>query len=164
MSPAPRLHAVTHTDLVELRSQLAGLRTELIERMEKEGKRIDGLFSEHDVRYGQRFDAQVLALNAALVAAEKAVAAALAATKETNLAAQQAADRAVQKAEIANEQRFGQINEKLDAGVERDAAFSKQLSLIVGSGTGLKAGWGYLVAGLASASILYNLFVAMAKP
>jgi hypothetical protein len=157
MSPTAKAHPVTHGDLVEMRTQLVALREELIGRMDKEGSRIDGLFAEHDTRYGQRFDAQERALNAALVAAEKTVTAALAATKESNAAAQAAADRAVQKAEVANEQRFSNIVEKLDA-------LSAQVGLISGTGTGLKAGWQYLIAALAAASILYNLIGAIAKP
>jgi len=154
MSPSVRLHQVTHGDLLELRTQLVALRADLVERMDKEASRIDGLFAEHDVRYGQRFDAQERALNAALAAAEKTVNAALAATKESNAAAQAAADKAVQKAEVANEQRFGAIIEKLDA-------VRAEVSLISNTGAGLKAGWQYAIAALAAASILYNLFVAM---
>lgn len=156
---------------MDLRSQLVALRTELLERMENEGARIDGLFSEHDTRYGQRFDAQERALNAALVAAEKTVTAALAATKESNAAAQAAADRAVQKAEIANDQRFGTIVEKLDSvaaqvaplsgTVEKLDAVVAQVALLSGTGKGLNAMWGYIVGGLAVISIIYNLFVAI---
>lgn len=58
------------------------------------------LLAEMDLRYQQRYDAQIKALNAALLAAEKAVATALLSAKE-----------AVNKAETAAERRFASVNE-----------------------------------------------------
>jgi hypothetical protein len=126
---------VSHRDLADLREQVLTL-------IKTEGDRVDAILAEHDVRYEQRFRAQGEALSAALTAAEKAVAAALAAAEKASASTQAAADRAVQKAEIANDQRFGTIVEKLDA-------VAAQVGLLAGTGTGLKAGWGYLVAGIA---------------
>lgn len=58
------------------------------------------LLTEMDLRYQQRFDAQTRALEAALLAAEKAVGTALT-----------AAEKAVNKAEFAAEKRFEGVNE-----------------------------------------------------
>lgn len=131
---------------------------------------ITALFKEHDVRYEQRFQAQGEALAAALSAAEKAVGAALT-----------AADRAVQKAEMATDkrfesvnefrqalndmvrdllprkeadQRFGQVSEKLDELLRRQDKSE-------GTGTGLKAGWGYLMTALVALSLIYNIYVSV---
>ena len=133
---------VSHRDLAELRDQVLML-------IKTEGDRVDAILSEHDVRYGQRFDAQEAALKAALTAAEKAVAAALAAAERASLSTQAAADKAVQKAELANDQRFGTIVEKLD-GV------AAQVGLLAGTGSGLKAGWGYLVAAVAAIAAIIS--------
>jgi Flp pilus assembly protein TadB len=80
------------------------------------------LIESNDTRYGQRFEAQQVATNAAFVAqttamttafaAQKvAIDAAFAAQKEAVNAALAAADRAVSKAEIASEKRFDNVNE-----------------------------------------------------
>jgi hypothetical protein len=58
------------------------------------------LMDERDVRYGQRFEAQQKALDAALASQKEATANALA-----------AADRAVTKAEDASNKRFDSVNE-----------------------------------------------------
>jgi hypothetical protein len=58
------------------------------------------LLAEMDLRYQQRYDAQIKALDAALLAAEKAVQTALT-----------AAEKAVAKAETAAEKRFESVNE-----------------------------------------------------
>lgn len=58
------------------------------------------LMAEMDLRYQQRYDAQIKALDAALLAAEKAVQSALT-----------AAQQAVAKAETAAEKRFESVNE-----------------------------------------------------
>ena len=58
------------------------------------------LLDERDLRYQQRYDASKLALDAALLAAEKAVQTALT-----------AAEKAVTKAESAAEKRFDSVNE-----------------------------------------------------
>jgi hypothetical protein len=154
MAPSSHLHPVTHNDLVELRDQLIATRVDLVERMDKEGARIDGLFAEHDVRYGQRFDAQGEALEAARTAAEKAVAAALAAAEKASAFAQASADRAVTKAETAADERFKMFGEKIDE-------LTRVVNLSAGAGSGLKAGWAYLVGGLAVISIIYNIFRGM---
>ena len=151
MTPKPpsTLAIATHADLMDMRDRLLKI-------VEDEGARVNALLAEHDVRYEQRFRAQGEALSAALTAAEKAVAAALAAAEKASAFAQAAADRAVQKAEIANDERFKSFGEKIDE-------LTRVVNLSTGSGSGLKAGWGYLVGALAAVSIIYNLFMAMTK-
>ena len=151
MTPKPpsTLAIAAHADLMDMRDRLLKI-------VEDEGARVNALLAEHDVRYEQRFRAQGEALSAALTAAEKAVAAALAAAEKASAFAQAAADRAVQKAEIANDERFKSFGEKIDE-------LTRVVNLSTGSGSGLKAGWGYLVGALAAVSIIYNLFMAMTK-
>src|ERR1035437_9239771 len=152
MTPKPpsTLAIAAHADLMDMRDRLLKI-------VEDEGARVNALLAEHDVRYEQRFRAQGEALSAALTAAEKAVAAALAAAEKASAFAQAAADRAVQKAEIANDQRFANLMEKLDE-------LTRKVDVSIGAGKGLNSAWGYIVGGIAVISILYNLFVAMAKP
>jgi hypothetical protein len=61
---------------------------------------LESLISERDRRYEQKFNDTKIAVDAALIAADKAVAAALAGQKE-----------AVTKAEVAAEKRFESVNE-----------------------------------------------------
>lgn len=68
--------------------------------LDERDKHITALLSEMDLRYQQRYDAQIKALDAALLAAEKAVQTALT-----------AAEKAVTKAEVAAEKRFDSVNE-----------------------------------------------------
>lgn len=67
---------------------------------EAESKRVDQLIAEKDKQYQQRFGDTKIAVDAALIAADKAVSAALANQKE-----------AVTKAESAAEKRFESVNE-----------------------------------------------------
>lgn len=79
-----------------------------------ETARIDNLqriMDERDKQYAQRFEAQQKAVADALQAAKEAVANALLAVKETTGNTLAAADKAVAKAELANEKRFESQNE-----------------------------------------------------
>lgn len=80
------------------------------------------LIEANDMRYGQRFEAQQVATNAAFLAQQTAmqtaftaqkvaIDAAFAAQKEAITAALASADRAVSKAEVASEKRFDSVNE-----------------------------------------------------
>lgn len=101
---------------------------------------VDRVFTEHDLRYQQRFDAQAQAIKDALLAAEKAVS----------------------KAETANEKRFDGVNEFRRALTDQTATFVSRIEFNAlkermdrsdGRAGGFSAGWGYLigVAGLAVA-------------
>lgn len=61
---------------------------------------IEARLRDADLRYSQRYDAQTIAVNAALLAAKEAIGAALL-----------AAEKAVTKAEMASEKRFEAVNE-----------------------------------------------------
>ena len=107
---------------------------------------VERIVGESDRRNQQRFEAQEKAVQAALAGAE----------------------RAVTKAEAASEKRFDSLNEIRGAMADqaahlmgreeaniRMASIEKELQAAVaridraeGSGSGLKAGWGYLIAGL----------------
>jgi hypothetical protein len=122
------------------------------------------LLEAYDLRYGQRFIAQELAVKDALVGQEKAVTAALV-----------AADRAVAKAETAAEKRFESVNEfraqlkdqqiGLLSRAEADAEFRAIREIITsqakeiaalreyrsetgGRGQGIDNSWRYLVSGV----------------
>lgn len=136
----------THSDLADMRDRILKI-------VETEGNRVNALLAEHDVRYEQRFRAQGEALSAALTAAEKAVAAALAAAEKASAFAQSAADRAVQKAELANDERFRMFGEKIDE-------LTRVVNLSTGAGSGLKAGWGYVLGALVAISTLVNIYLS----
>ena len=104
------------------------------------------LLMEVDLRNQQRFEAQEKAVQAALVGAE----------------------RAVLKAEAAAEKRFEAMNEirgamsdqgrmligreealaRMSGLEEKVGALTERLDKAEGSGSGLKAGWGYLIGGV----------------
>ena len=114
---------------------------------------VRALLAEMDLRYQQRYDAQIKALDAALLAAEKAVQTALT-----------AAEKAVTKAETAAEKRFEGLNELRgivsDVGQlqmpraeaeQRLTGMAKEIDELKRSrdqGTGARSLWGYLVAGV----------------
>lgn len=106
-------------------------------------KYIQDLMAERDLRYQQRFEAQTSAIHAALLAAEKAVT----------------------KAETANERRFESVNEFREtlsdqaatfisrvefealrsAYAERIRELAERLDKTEGRSSGLTSGWGYLI-------------------
>ena len=73
--------------------------------------RVEDKIAERDKQYTQRFDAQEKAVVAALAASKEAVSAAFNATEKAVGAALAAAKEAVQKAEAASEKRFESVNE-----------------------------------------------------
>lgn len=107
------------------------------------------ILAEKDLRYQQRFEAQTLAINAAMAAAEKAVS----------------------KAEAANERRFDAVNEfratladqagqfvtkvELNGLVERFTDLVARVDRSEGKSGGMDAAWGYLfgAAGIATAVV-----------
>ena len=113
------------------------------------------LLAEMDLRYQQRFDAQNTALDAARLAAKEGVTTALT-----------AAEKAVNKAEIAAEKRFESVNEfraqltdqaatflqrneyetAHQSVVEKIADLSARLDRTEGAKTGLDSGWKILIA------------------
>jgi hypothetical protein len=113
------------------------------------------LLSEMDLRYQQRYDAQIKALDAALLAAEKAVQTALT-----------AAEKAVNKAETAAEKRFEAVNEfraalsdqaatlmprteaeaRYQSNADKIADLITRLDKMEARSRGISAGWGYLIA------------------
>jgi hypothetical protein len=103
----------------------------------------ESLLREMDLRYQQRYDASNLALNAALLAAEKAVATAMI-----------AAEKAVQKAEVAADKRFDLLNE-LRMGVATREQFESletivntlkdDISAIRGKSSGTSASWAMML-------------------
>lgn len=125
----------------------------------------DRKFSDHDVRYQQRFDASQQALSAAMVASEKAINSAMVASEKAINAALMSAAQAVQKAETASENRFSSVNEfraqladqtatfipRIEAETrfvsisEKLDALSSRIDKSEGSGQGLSKGWGILL-------------------
>jgi hypothetical protein len=120
------------------------------------------LLAEMDLRYQQRFDAQSLALNAALLSAEKAVQTALI-----------AAEKAVAKAETAAEKRFDAVNEFRGAyqdiiaqqmprveAEQRLTAMAEKIDDLKGSNrAGANALWGYMAAAAAIAVAVIALIL-----
>lgn len=133
----------------------------------------EALLAAYDLRYGQRFIAQELAVKDALVGQEKAVTAALV-----------AADRAVAKAETAAEKRFESVNEfraqlkdqqiGLLSRAEADSEFraireivgaqAKEITTIreaqsvsFGKGAGLQAGWAIALAVLGAVGTIAGI-------
>lgn len=116
---------------------------------------ITRLMDERDRRYGERFDAQALAVAAALAAAEKATT----------------------KAEGAAERRFEAVNEfrgqqqdiisTFMPRAEADLAMAnvqKQLDEIKGTRrAGLEAGWGYLVGAVGLLAGVAGLVIALSQ-
>lgn len=93
---------------------------------------IERILTERDVRYQQRFEAQTSAINAAL----------------------QAAKEAVIKAENATERRFEAVNEFRQTLSDQAGTFvsraeynalKERMDRGEGRGSGLSAGWGYIV-------------------
>jgi hypothetical protein len=135
---------------------------------------LEVLISTNDRRYEQRFNDTKIAVDAALIAADKAVAAALAGQKE-----------AVTKAEVAAEKRFESVNEfrntlsdqqrmllpRLEAevkfvNIEKNFdSMQKEISSLresranhTGVGTGMKEIWGYIVGAIGLLVLLLNAF------
>ncbi len=123
---------------------------------------VEALLREKDARDQQRFDAQSLALNAALLSAEKAVQTALI-----------AAEKAVTKAETAAEKRFDAVNEFRGAyqdiiaqqmpraeAEQRLTSMAEKLDDLKGSSrAGANALWGYLAAAAAIAVAVVALIL-----
>ena len=112
------------------------------------------IISERDRQYAQRFEAQQKAVDAALVAQDKATSAAFAAAKEAvaaALAAQEratnaaftAANSAVTKAEMANEKRLDNVNEFRGQLKDQAAGFVTRAELIA-----TVVGFGGLIIGM----------------
>jgi len=130
---------------------------------------LERLMDEADKRYQQRFEAQSLGVNTALLAAKEAVGAALQAAKE-----------AVAKAEAASERRFEGVNEfrkslndmqttlmprneadrAMSAMNDKLAMLSSRMDKAEGAGGGLKAGWGYLIGAVGLAGAVVSFFAS----
>jgi hypothetical protein len=128
------------------------------------------LMDERDRRYEQRFSDQNLAVSAALASAEKAVQAALV-----------AADRAVAKAELAADKRFDSVNEfrqqlndqatqfmtrsegsaLIDRNTKDIQELKDRINTSQGRGTGIQAGWGYLIGAVGLAGGLVGLYASL---
>jgi hypothetical protein len=130
---------------------------------------VDRLFHEKDVRDQQRFEAQTVAVKAALDAQEKAVAAALA-----------AAAQAVDKAESAATKRFESLNElrgmtndlasRLMTKSEADLrlrSLESRMDRLEAERGGLHRGWLLLLGALGGVGTLigvYSFVTKKAKP
>jgi len=162
--PGPTLHAYVETRFTLLNEEMKGLKLH-----------IDRAFTESDLRYQQRFDAQAKALEAAFQTAKEAVQAALS-----------AADRAVSKAELAADKRFESVNEfrktlddqqrtlmprsEVQVTVQRLEEKLLSLQKTVDSNQderrGIKGGWGYAVGvvGLIATLLVIATFVINRAP
>lgn len=130
---------------------------------------IDGQLAGMDLRYQQRYDAQIKALDAALLAAEKAVQTALT-----------AAEKAVTKAEVAAEKRFEAVNEFRQVLTDQTSTFLPRTEYITahesleklvttltdrfnqaeGHGSGITAAWGYLAGAIGLAAAVVSIIIA----
>jgi hypothetical protein len=111
---------------------------------------LKALLAEMDLRYQQRFDAQTTAINAALLAAEKAV------TK-----AETAADK---RFELLNELRMGVATKSdYEAQEKLITSISSRLDKQEGKSTGLTSGWGYLIGAIGLISVVVSLFITLTK-
>jgi hypothetical protein len=119
------------------------------------------LLREHDLRYEQRYLAQERAVNAAVIASEKAL----------------------QKVEAAVEKRFDSVNEfrqtlsdqtrtfvpRMEFEVVRDALrtelarVSTMLESLKGHSSGLASGWVYLISIVSLAQMLVTAYVLLSR-
>lgn len=140
-------------------------------------RQLDGLTRMLDERYATQtkatdkaFEAQQTAMQAALTAAETAVSKAL-----------ESAEKAVTKAESAAEKRFDAVNEfrgqlsdqaatlmpraesnaRHEAAAEKIDALNTRLDKAEGRGTGLNAGWIYLLGAIAAIGTIVSFYLAM---
>ena len=125
-------------------------------------------FTDSDLRYQQRFDAQTKALDAALAAQKEAV-----------LTAMVAAERATTKAETAADKRFESVNEfrqsltdqtatfmprteavsRMDSLAEKIDDLKSRVGAFQGRSAGLNAGWVYLLGAVAAGSTLISIIL-----
>lgn len=132
----------------------------------------DARLRDSDLRYQQRFDAQTIAVNAALLAAKEAIGAALL-----------AAEKGVAKAEAASDRRFEGVNEfrqslndiqtTLIPRAEADARFQatedkldvlrQRIDKSEGAGGGLQKGWTILLGAVTLISTLFAIYFLLAK-
>jgi chloramphenicol 3-O-phosphotransferase len=174
MTPMESNERASHGEVVSLREYLVVLINEkhayAVGLIKEKTDFSVGLLREADLRHEQRFRGQNEAVTTALASAEKAVNAALA-----------AADRAVLKAEGASDKRFDSVNEfrsslndmvrDLLPRKEADQRFTgitEKLDEVMrrqdkseGTGGGLKAGWGYLVAGIITIATIINMAISL---
>jgi len=136
--------------------ELAMAETDIPDRLAALRQHIDSELVSLRREIDQRFEGMKEATTTAMAAAEKATAAAL-----------NAAQRAVEKAETASERRFDGVNEfraalsdqqntlmpraeamsRFTAVEEKVTGLSSRIDRGEGRGSGLSAGWGYLVGG-----------------
>jgi hypothetical protein len=115
-------------------------------------------FSNSDLRYQQRFDAQKEALSAAFAAQETATNAALAAQKEAVTKAEAAAN---ERFKLLNELRSGvATKEQVEALALRLSDLKERLDKSEGHGAGLNAGWIYLLGAVAAIGTVVSLLIA----
>lgn len=127
------------TEQDQLTAAIVEMRTH-VERLFQERDRLtDKLETERDLRYQQRWEAQVKAVTDAMLAAEKAIAAALT-----------AAEKAVLKAETAANGVTGELRDALGKMEQR---FTEKIEDVVGQqnvtagrNTGSSATWAYVIA------------------
>ena len=169
---ARRLDGERVSDAKRIDAEIAGLKEYLKD-----------LMAAHDKRYEQRYEAQLNALDVALVAQKEAVKDAFAAQKEAINAALASADRAVSKAEIAAEKRFESVNEfrntlsdqqrnlmprqeaenRLNALAEKIGVLEGFRTETLSRGVGTKEGWGQSASAVALVvSVLALLGMAIA--
>lgn len=113
------------------------------------------LIANNDKRYEQRFNDTKIAVDAALIAADKAVTAALAGQKEAVTKAEVAAEKRFEsvnefRSTLANQQRSLMPRQEYEANHKAladriDKIESKEL-VVEGKGGGIKEGWGWAVA------------------
>jgi len=133
---------------------------------------IESLFAEKDKRYEQKFNDTKIAVDAALMAADKAVAAALSAQKE-----------AVTKAEVAAEKRFESVNEFRNtlSDQQRNLMPRSEVEILIkslneklemlkirevteqGKSTGISSSWAMIVGGIAVVSAIIALLLNAIK-
>ena len=124
----------------------------------------EALFASADQRYVQRFTSADDAVNAAFLAQKTAIDAALAAADRAVAKAETAAEKRFEgvnefRAQLADQQRtlmpraeadieFRSLREKLDALLGRIEALTLKIERADGKGSGLQAGWLYLIGGI----------------
>ena len=133
---------------------------------------VEAMLVQSDLRYQQRFDAQTIAVNAAMSAAEKAINTALLAS-----------EKAVLKAETASERRFESVNEfrgslndmvstliprkeadeRFKALAEKLDALQGRIDKNEGSGAGMRQGWGLLIGAIGMLAALGSIVVMVSQ-
>ena len=159
--PSGGVNAAAGSTGISVLSHLSAILAEMDLRFQQRFESQNSQLKEIDLRYQQRFDAQAAALDAALLAAEKAASAALV-----------TAEKAILKAEVGTEQRLTLLNElrtdvatvqQLEAVSLRIADIKERLDRMEGAQKGAGSLWGYAVAAVGVVGVVVAIIATLVR-